>query len=235
MFYSVSAELFEKLPTACFGVVAVRGVDNHAAVPEIAARLREGIARREAYFEGKPVKTDPHIEPYREAFRTLQINPNKYLCSIEALLSRIAKKKGFPTINPIVDLGNAVSLEHFLPIGAHDLGTIPEGLEVRPAVEGDLFVPFGGEGTETPDPGEIVYVSGHQVRTRRWTWRQSEIGKITEETSSVLFPIDGFSDVNGEEVRKAAADLAESLERLFRVQCETGFVDAGHPRADFFL
>lgn len=235
MFYSVSAELFEKLPTACFGVVAVRGVDNHAAVPEIAARLREGIARREAYFEGKPVKADPHIEPYREAFRTLQINPNKYLCSIEALLSRIAKKKGFPTINPIVDLGNAVSLEHFLPIGAHDLGTIPEGLEVRPAVEGDLFVPFGGEGTETPDPGEIVYVSGHQVRTRRWTWRQSEIGKITEETSSVLFPIDGFSDVNGEEVRKAAADLAESLERLFRVQCETGFVDAGHPRADFFL
>lgn len=235
MFYSVSAELFEKLPTACFGVVAVRGVDNHAAVPEIAARLREGIARREAYFEGKPVKTDPHIEPYREAFRTLQINPNKYLCSIEALLSRIAKKKGFPTINPIVDLGNAVSLEHFLPIGAHDLGTIPEGLEVRPAVEGDSFVPFGGEGTETPDPGEIVYVSGHQVRTRRWTWRQSEIGKITEETSSVLFPIDGFSDVNGEEVRKAAADLAESLERLFRVQCETDFVDAGHPRADFFL
>lgn len=235
MFYSVSAELFEKLPTACFGVVAVRGVDNHAAVPEIAARLREGIARREAYFEGKPVKADPHIEPYREAFRTLQINPNKYLCSIEALLSRIAKKKGFPTINPIVDLGNAVSLEHFLPIGAHDLGTIPEGLEVRPAVEGDLFVPFGGEGTETPDPGEIVYVSGHQVRTRRWTWRQSEIGKITEETSSVLFPIDGFSDVNGEEVRKAAADLAESLERLFRVQCETDFVDAGHPRADFFL
>lgn len=235
MFYSVSAELFEKLPTACFGVVAVRGVDNHAAVPEIAARLREGIARREAYFEGKPVKTDPHIEPYREAFRTLQINPNKYLCSIEALLSRIAKKKGFPTINPIVDLGNAVSLEHFLPIGAHDLGTIPEGLEVRPAVEGDSFVPFGGEGTETPDPGEIVYVSGHQVRTRRWTWRQSEIGKITEETSSVLFPIDGFSDVNGEEVRKAAADLAESLERLFRVQCETDFVDAGHPRADFLL
>ena len=70
-----------------------------------------------------------------------------------------------------MDLGNAVSLRHFLPIGAHDLGTIPEGLEVRPAVEGDFFLPFGGEGMETPDAGEIVYVSEHQVRTRRWTWR----------------------------------------------------------------
>lgn len=235
MFYSVAKELFEKLPQACFGVVAVRGVDNHASIPEIRAFLQEGISRQEAYFEGKPVKTDPHIEPYREAFRTLQINPNKYLCSIEALLSRIAKKKGFPTINPIVDLGNAVSLRHFLPIGAHDLGTIPEGLEVRPAVEGDLFVPFGGEGTETPDAGEIVYVSEHQVRTRRWTWRQSEIGKITEETSSVLFPIDGFSDINGEEVRRAAAELAECVERFFHVSCEVGFVDAEHPWVDFFL
>lgn len=235
MFYSVSKELFEKLPSACFGVVAVRGIDNRAAVPEIGALLQEGISHREAYFEGKPVKTDPHIESYREAFRTLQINPNKYLCSIEALLSRIAKKKGFPTINPIVDLGNAVSLRYFLPIGAHDLGTIPEGLEIRPAVAGDVFVPFGGTEAETPDPGEIVYVSEHQVRTRRWTWRQSEIGKITEETTSVLFPIDGFSDVNGEEVRQAAAELAECLERFFHVSCETGFVDAEHPRADFFL
>ena len=216
MFYSVAKELFEKLPQACFGVVAVRGVDNHAGIPEIRAFLQEGISRQEAYFEGKPVKTDPHIEPYREAFRTLQINPNKYLCSIEALLSRIAKKKGFPTINPIVDLGNAVSLRHFLPIGAHDLGTIPEGLEVRPAVE-------------------IVYVSEHQVRTRRWTWRQSEIGKITEETSSVLFPIDGFSDINGEEVRRAAAELAECVERFFHVSGEVGFVDADHPRVDFFM
>ncbi|MCI8819376.1 MAG: hypothetical protein HFG04_09575 [Oscillibacter sp.] len=235
MFYSVAKELFEKLPQACFGVVAVRGVDNHAGIPEIRAFLQEGISRQEAYFEGKPVKTDPHIEPYREAFRTLQINPNKYLCSIEALLSRIAKKKGFPTINPIVDLGNAVSLRHFLPIGAHDLGTIPEGLEVRPAVEGDFFLPFGGEGMETPDAGEIVYVSEHQVRTRRWTWRQSEIGKITEETSSVLFPIDGFSDINGEEVRRAAAELAECVERFFHVSCEVGFVDADHPRVDFFV
>lgn len=235
MFYCVSEDLFEKLPSACFGVVAVRGVENRSARPEIAALLQEGIARQTAYFEGRTVKTDPHIEPYREAFRILQINPNKYLCSIEALLSRIAKKKGFPTINPIVDLGNAVSLRHFLPIGAHDLGTIAEGLEVRPAVPGDVFVPFGSTEAEAPDPGEIVYASEHQVRTRRWTWRQSEIGKITEETTSVLFPIDGFSDVNAGEVRQATADLAEALEQFFYVSCETGFVDAQHPRMDFFL
>lgn len=236
MFYSVSKELFEMLPTACFGLVAVQGLDNHGASPEITALLQEEIRRCESYFEERSVKTDPHILPYREAFRALQINPNKYLCSIEALVSRIAKKKGFPTINPVVDLGNAVSLRHFLPIGAHDLGTIDGGLEVRPAVEGDTFVPFGGTEPENPDLGEMVYASGREVRTRRWTWRQSEVGKITEKTSSVLFPIDGFSDVNGDEVRKAAFELTDRLAALFHVNATVvGFVDAEHPRADFSL
>ena len=30
--------------------------------------------------------------------------------------------------------------------------------------------------------GEAVYASGSEIRTRRWTWRQSERGKITEAT-----------------------------------------------------
>lgn len=53
------------------------------------------------------------------------------MCSIEALLTRIAKGKGFPHINAAVDLGNAVSIKHRLPMGAHDLDTIADGLDVR--------------------------------------------------------------------------------------------------------
>ena len=70
------------------------------------------------------VKESPEIVPYREAFRALDINPNKFMCSIEALLTRIAKGKGFPEISPVVDFGNAVSLKYRLPIGAHDMGTV---------------------------------------------------------------------------------------------------------------
>ena len=32
MYYQVSKEFFEKLPNACFGAVAVRGLDNTRAV-----------------------------------------------------------------------------------------------------------------------------------------------------------------------------------------------------------
>lgn len=225
MFYRIADEVFEKLPDLCVGVVVARGLDNHRRYPHVAEMLHAGIAQREAYFEGKKVKEDPVILPYREAFRAVDINPNKFLCSIEALFTRIAKKKGFPEINAIVDLGNAVSLRYGLPIGAHDLATMAGGLEVRPAREGDTFLPFGGEALEVPDPGEVVYVSGTQVRTRRWTWRQSEVGKITEDTCDVLFPIDGFVSVNGEAVRAAMAEFAGALQEVFGVEAVPGFVD----------
>ena len=73
------------------------------------------------------------------------------------------------------------------------------------------FLPFGGGEPELPDPGEVVYVSGGEVRTRRWTWRQSETGKITPETRSVLYPVDGFLDHNREEVLAARDELARCV------------------------
>ena len=236
MYYQVATEVFDKLPTACFGAVAVRGLDNTRHLPELEELLQANIRICEAYFADKKPKETPDILPYREAFRTLGINPNKFLCSIEALLSRIAKGKGFPCINAAVDLGNAISIGHRLPIGAHDIDTLEGGLEVRPARAGDTFVAFGETVEETPDEGEIIYASGSQVRTRRWTWRQSERGKITEETKAILFPIDGFTDVNEAEVKAATEEFVTLLRRFFGpgVEIETGFVDKDHPRFDFF-
>ena len=131
MKFIVEKEIFEKLPNACFGVVMAKGIDNSKAYPEVNRLLDESIAAAAQRFEGKKVKEEPDILPYREAFRALDINPNKYLCSIETLFTRIAKGKGMPHINPVVDLGNAVSLKYTLPMGAHDLGGSSEDICIR--------------------------------------------------------------------------------------------------------
>lgn len=110
MKFSISPAVFEKLPTACFGVVAVLdAVPSTEADAAIAARLAEAVTDCQAALAGVALKESPEILPYREAFRALGQNPNKYPCSIEALLTRIAKGKGMPSINTLVDLGNAVS------------------------------------------------------------------------------------------------------------------------------
>ena len=63
MYYQVSQEFFEKLPNACFGAVAVRGLDNTHDIPQLEQMLAENVAACEAYFAGKKPKETEDILP----------------------------------------------------------------------------------------------------------------------------------------------------------------------------
>lgn len=102
-----------------------------------------------------------------------------------------------------------------------------------PAV--DTFIPLGetAANVEKPDAGEVVYAVGNEIRTRRWTWRQSDLGKITSATQNVFFLIDGFYDVNRERVDQAVQDLASQLEGFFKVSVQTGIIDREQPSLEW--
>ena len=224
MNFYVTEKVFEKLPDAVFGLVSVKGVDNSKGYDFIDRMLDESIASCEAYFDGKVVKQEKELLPYRNAFRKLGINPNKFMSSIEALLTRIAKKKGMPHINAVVDLGNAISLKYYLPVGAHDLNTMDGEFCVRTATAEDTFLPFGVTEREPVDIDEVVYATGTKVRTRRWIWRQSEEGKIGADTSELLFILDGFTD-NLDAVLAARDELNTILSEKLGCRTKTGLID----------
>ena len=91
---------------------------------------------------------------------------------------------------------------------------------------------MGETQTEAMPAGELVYVSGHTVKTRRWLWRQSEDGKITEETGTVFFPIDGFSSLNHDAVLQARDELAKTLQTVFCCLVKTAFIDREHQNVE---
>ena len=225
MKFYVTKDVFEKIPDGKFGLVSVTGADNTGNNPEIRAFLQENVEKCTEFYTGKKVKNVPELQPYREAFRKMGINPNRYMCAIEALMTRIAKGQGMPAINTIVDLGNGVSLKHHLPIGAHDLDTMIDGaFGVRVSEEGDTFLPFGAEEREPVEAGEMVYATGSHVRTRRWTWRQGNEGMITENTSHRLYILDGF-ECHLEEVLAAREELAELAEKYLGGTVKIGMID----------
>ena len=228
MKFKVESEIFEKIPDLYIGVVVAKDIDNSKEYPEIDRLLDESIKSAEKRFLNKRVKEDVDIIPYREAFSKLGINPNKFQCSAEALFTRISKGKGLPNINPLVDLNNAVSLKHTLPMGTHDLSQKNHDIEMRYTRAGDRFMPMGSDEEEKLEPGEVVYVVGNEVRTRRWAWRQSREGMIDKDTEYVFFPIDGFKGFNDDKVNAAMKELEEVLKKEFNCETRSGFVDKDH-------
>ena len=235
MKFIIQKEIFDKLDNLYIGVVVAKGIDNSKQYPKIEKLLQESIAIAEKKFLDKRVKEDESIIPYRDAFTKLEINPNKFQCSVEAMFTRISKGKQLPTINPLVDLNNAISLKYTLPMGTHDLSKSDLDIEMRYANEKDTFTPMGSEEVETPDNNEVIYAVGNQVRTRRWTWRQSNEGKIDENTSYVFFPIDGFKGFNDDKVNEAIEELNKILKEEFNCETTTGYVDKEHPSFEWNL
>ncbi|MGE5371158.1 MAG: B3/4 domain-containing protein [Solirubrobacterales bacterium] len=229
MQFVVDPRIFEMMPEACFYVLAARNVLLDQPNDFTDRLMAFEVRRMSLRFDGIPVKEHPAIVPYREAFSALNINPNKYPSSIEALTTRVLKSGSMPRVNAVVDLVNAISLRYLVPMGAHDLDQLRDDLMVRPAAVGDLFQPFGGETIESPEPGEVVYASGNTVKTRRWIWRQSEDGKITESSRNILFPIDAFRGRNQESAELAVSELSRLLVDLSGCSVVTGLVDRDHP------
>ncbi|MEG0291906.1 MAG: phenylalanine--tRNA ligase beta subunit-related protein [Anaerovoracaceae bacterium] len=232
MKFRVSNEFFDKIEDGCFGVVVARGIDNSKSYSVINQLLEKSVKDVAEKWQGKNPREDGNIELYREAFKKLDINPNKYMCSIEALAKRVAKGNAIPTINPLVDLGNALSLKYFVPLGAHDISKMEETIEIRYSNQDDSFVPFGETEGEKIEKKEIVYVSGKDVKTRMWIHRQGENGKITHEASDIFFPIDGFTK-NRDAVILLRDELGELIKDVFGVEVKLGFVDKDSPEFEF--
>jgi len=226
--FIIEKEIFEKIDNLYIGIVVAKGIDNSKPNPRISSLLDESISLAEQNFLDKKVKEDERIIPYREAFQKLNINPNKYQCSVEAMFTRISKGKKIPHINPLVDLNNAISLKYTLPMGTHDLSLSESDIEMRYATSKDKFTPMFSEEEDNPEVGEVVYAVGNNVRTRRWTWRQGNDGKIDENTNYVFFPIDGFKGFNEKEVNNAIEELKDILIKEFNCEVVTGFADKNH-------
>ena len=122
-----------------------------------------------------------------------------------------------------------MSIKYLLPMGAHDIDAASGDIQVRFSRQGDQFTPFGETAAEILEAGELIYSAGERVKTRRWIWRQSEEGKVTQDSQNVFFPIDGFSDHNLNRVIAARDELAELLVMLFDCEVKVGWLDQAAP------
>ena len=227
MRFKVYDEVFEKLPDLYFGVVVGYHINNNQNIPEIYALMKNEMSNVENNLKGINLKEYQGIIPYRDAFNQLNLNPNKFMSSVEAMVKRVSKGNVLPSINPVVDLVNRISLKYILPMGAHDLDALAGEIAIRFSRKGDAFIPLGEELVEVLEGGELVYADSKRIRTRRWIWRQSNIGKIDENSKNIFFPIDGFH-TNKERVVQAAEELEILLKKYFNCDTKKGFIDINH-------
>lgn len=216
--YTVSPDVFDDHPDYRRGVVVFRNLDNTRPDAELTALLRATEQALRERVTGNPADY-PQIAAWRDAYRRFGAKPSEHRSAIEALTRRVLKPDSLPDINPLVDIGNLLSLRYVLPAGVHPIGPQSKTIELRKTVADDRFLVDAAAEPEAIAPGEIVLAAGTRVLTRRWTWRQAADTRTLADTRCVFFDIDGLPPTTPEDVRSAMADLVELVARYCAGEC----------------
>lgn len=221
MFFRVDKKIANVQDGIYTGVVVAYGLDNQNSCNQTTALLESVVDETVKHIQEQNLKNLETLNIYREAMKSLGINPSKFPCSIEAILSRISKKGEFPSISPVVDLGNYISIKYNVPVGVHDIDSFDDDLYVRLATLDDCKYGDNLYDSDKLVEGEPVYAVGNSVRTRRWLWRQMPAGRVTENSTNFIFPIDGFAN-NKETIDEACDELISLIREIFNVKVEHG-------------
>jgi len=214
IFYSIDDEVFGRFPGYVRGVVLAYGVSNGDSPPELIAMLRDAEGSVRDRLEKDGLADHPRISSWREAYRSFGAKPSKFRSSIEAMVRRVLSNHELPIINTLVDIGNVLSLRHLVPTGGHAIDEVEEDIILRPANGEETFVPFGSDQVEHPIPGEIVFVEGNTVLTRRWSWRQANHTLTLPTTTAIEFNVDGLPPVPESEVRNICQETIDMVSRF---------------------
>ena len=226
----VAPEIFRKFPDALIGVVAFSGVDNAGESAEVTAALRAEEDRAAAAFGGVSIPDHPRIAPWRAAYRAFGAKPKDHPSSIENLVRRAAKGQRLPHVNRLVDLYNAVSLRHVVPVGGEDLASVEGDVELAFAGENEPPVRLLGEPEpRPPKPGEVIYRDAVGALCRRWNWKEADRTKLTEATRDGFLVVEALPPIMRPELAAALTDLAEMIRGHCGGTVRTAILDDTHP------
>ncbi|MEV5612588.1 phenylalanine--tRNA ligase beta subunit-related protein [Streptomyces sp. NPDC052225] len=199
-----------------FHHIAIEAYDlvNTPSTDGTSALLDDAARRLAARLDGRAPQEDPHMVDWRAAYTAFGAKPNRTRNSAEALAKRALSDAGLPRINTLVDVYNAISVAHLIPVGGEDLDRIQGGMRLIRATGTEDFVTVasGEQVVDHPEAGEVVWCDDAGVTCRRWNWRQGPRTCLDDTSTNALFLLEGMGEHAG--LDAAGAELAELLQKF---------------------
>jgi DNA/RNA-binding domain of Phe-tRNA-synthetase-like protein len=213
-------------PELACGVIHADGITPAADPGPAIARFEAIAAARLAQAsEGE----FPEIQAWRRVFSRMGLKPTQYRCAAEALLRRFRQDGALPRLHPLIDLCNAASLAHAVPIAVFDLAGITGNLEVRQALGTETYTAFSGE-TEYPAPGEVIFADdAGEAHARRWCHRQGARSGVRESTASVLIVAEAMHGGAAHDIAALIAALGHEIAALWPAEGRSAQLTAAAP------
>lgn len=159
---------------------------------------------------------EAHLEAWAEVYRKFGAKPQRTQNSASALRKRVQRDGTLPSIDPIVDLYNAISIQYAIPVGGENLAAYIGNPRLVVAAGNEQFdtMKEGVPANESPEPGEVVWRDDLGVTCRRWNWRQGVRTRLSAETRQMWFILESLPAMPLEALNQAGDQLIAGLQQM---------------------
>lgn len=140
----LSSELPEQIPGFKLGIIEYKNITVGDSPQMLKGRLQ--LFQESIFFdlEDKPVTELPGIRDWRQIFKKLGKDPNRYRHSAEALYRRVQKQNYLTSVQSAIDMNNFFSLQYQVPIGLYDQDKLKVPVKIRVGLEGEFYKGLNG-------------------------------------------------------------------------------------------
>lgn len=231
MKFRIDPQVAEMFPHVKIGGLLVKGIDNSGS--GFVDLLRNTEKEVNGKYDVEKLASLPKIIDWREAYRKFGFKPSSYRSSIEALMRRVLRGNELPSISPVVDIYNSVSLEFMLPAGGDDVDKVDGDIVLTLANGTEDFIILGAEEPEKAKAGEVIYRDDKEVLCRAWNYRECNKSKITPDTKNLSLLIEGLEQASREEILQALSKLKSLLSPLVNGSIQEFYLDRDNLEASF--
>lgn len=225
---------WELFPDASIGVMVVSGLKSADEIPsedaaEIAKLLSDANEEANRYLTSNVISENEVVKTWRQAFQKFKTKKGAR-CSIENLLKRVLKGNPVGSITPSVDIYNAISLRHALPVGGEDADSLIGDFRLGVTEGGDAFLPIGEDKDDPTLPGELCYRDDEGAICRCFNWRDGQRSALTDSSRNAFLVIESIDPERSEVLEAALEEFSQLVARYLGAIIETrAIVDRDHP------
>lgn len=232
MKFIASESFWDLFPEAEIGLILFKDIKmEEKSNREIKDKLDEAHDKALTYLTKPVLSENPVIKVWRDAFKLFKTKKGAR-SSIEALLKRVSKDQDVGSINPLVDIYNATSLNYALPCGAEDIDKFVGDLRLEITKGGDDFMAIGDDKNSPTLEGELCYKDDEGAVCRCFNWRDGQRTMITEDTKNAILFMESIDPYRKEDLKEAINYLAENLENHLEGKVEVHFLTKENPSVE---
>lgn len=208
--FSIDKKVKEIFPSVSVGVAVIKNVMIEKTNEQL-EKEKEIVRASLENLTTEELGQYPEIMSYRKLYKAMGVDWHSRRPSPEALLRRIALKKGLYTVNTCVDAYNLVVMKHRVSVGAFDLDTLKMPTVLRFPKEGEEILLLGDSVPTKYTEKELAYFDQNGGFNIDFNYRDAQKTAVQLNTKNLYINVDGIHDVTPEKVEAVLQETCDMI------------------------